>query len=425
MINARRYHPTNTRFFIWILRHTYGAWLKNTYNTRAKGVELIETIKPPFIVVGNHSTLLDPFLTNYYIPHPIHWVTSDGNMRSPIMRFLLIKLVGSIPKSKAVPDIETVSWIVEIIRKKKGVVGVYPEGQSSWNGASISAFGSTAKLIKLLKVPVICAVTRGAYMTKPRWAYTKRRGSVEIEFSELFTPQSIKKLSVAEIDARLNEAISHDDPEWCRQNGLKFADPKRAECLELALYACPSCGALHTLEGRGELIACTQCGFSAEYREDGSFAVAGEGTPRYPPHRSDGLKSAGAAFFESIREWDIWQSAHLEQLLRTKFLPHPEEPIFSDKNVRLLKGKRMDTMKNLGRGLLSLTAKALVFTAENGVKIAFDTKKLEGPGVLKRNYFEFYVGKTVYRVKFGNRAASGRKYAVALDLLSGMRGTEA
>ncbi|PKL03447.1 MAG: 1-acyl-sn-glycerol-3-phosphate acyltransferase, partial [Spirochaetae bacterium HGW-Spirochaetae-9] len=204
MISARRYRPTSTRLFTWLLRHTFGAFIASRYRARGIGLEIFETVKPPFILVGNHSTLMDPFITNYFVPFPVHWVSSDGNMRSPIMRFLLIKLVGSIPKSKAIPDIETVNWIVEFIRKRKGVVGFYPEGQSTWDGSSLPSLVSTAKLAKLLKAPVICTVSRGAYMTKPRWAYTRRDGEMEIEYRLLLTPQQLKELSVNEIDAVLN-----------------------------------------------------------------------------------------------------------------------------------------------------------------------------------------------------------------------------
>ena len=420
MISARRYRPTSTRFFTWLLRHTYAAYITSVYKTRGIGLDMFKTLKPPFILVGNHSTLLDPFLTNYFVPHPIHWVASDGNMRNPLMRFLLIKLVGSIPKSKVIPDIETVNWIVEFIRKKKGVVGFYPEGQSTWDGASMPAFGSTAKLIKLLKAPVICAVSRGAYMTKPRWAYTRRNGGMEIEFSMLFTPQALKSMSVEQIDVALNAAISHNDPSWARANGRRFSHPRRAECLELALFACPACGALHTMNSKNEVISCSKCGFSAEYGEDGSFRLQEAGDSPLPLY---GALSLGAKeiIFPSIQEWDSWQRSHLNTLIARDFLKAPGRPLFTDEGVRLLKGKRMDTMRSLGYGRLTLSSDSLTLWPEKGRPIAFDHQEIEGPGVLKWNFLEFYVGMTVYRARFGDKKASGYKYATALEQLIALR----
>jgi 1-acyl-sn-glycerol-3-phosphate acyltransferase len=405
MTNARRYKPTNSRLFTWILRNTLGLWLQIAYKAKTKGIDLFKKIEAPFILIGNHTTLLDPFLTNSFVPYPIHWVSSDGNMRSPIMRFLLIKLVGSIPKSKVIPDIETVNWIVEFIRKRRAVVGFYPEGQSSWNSSSVPAFGSSAKLLKLLKVPVVCALSRGSYMTKPRWAYTRREGHVEIEYSLLFSPQDLKTMSLQEIDEKLNTAIDHDDCDWALRQGLKYSDPCRAECLELALYACPSCGALHTLHSKHDSISCSSCGFCARYGEDGSFSF------------TESRIFASSAPPKTVRSWDEWQEAHLAKLLESEYIPNPARPIFMDDEVILLKGKRMDTMKNLGTGTLALNAEGLDFIPRSGASQHFEIGEIEGPNVLKWNFFEFYIGKTVYRARFKDRAASGRKYAVGVSLL--------
>lgn len=406
MISAKRYRPTNSRFFTWILRHTLGAWARRAYQAEATGLDVFDRVRPPFILVGNHSTLMDPFIMNYFVPHPVHWVASDGNMRSAIMRFLLIKLVGSIPKSKAIPDIETVNWIVDIVRKNKGVVGFYPEGQSSWNGANVPAFGSTAKLLKLLKAPVICAKSRGAYMAMPRWAYKRRSGPTKFEFSQLFTPEALKALSVAEIDQALNGAICQNDPEWALKNKLSYKSPVNAECLELALYACPACGDFQCLLSRGKSIRCKSCGTEIEYGEDGLFLA---------------LKGGKEPVYADIGSWDAWQEAHLKKELEDRHARADRRPVFSDISASLFRGRRMDDMEALGSGTISLNEERLEFNDAAGRRTSFNVGDIDGPGVLKWNFFEFYVGKTVYRVTFKDRAASGRKYAVALDLLQRIR----
>jgi hypothetical protein len=81
----------------------------------------------------------------------------------------------------------------------------------------------------------------------------------------------------------------------------------------------------------------------------------------------------------------------------------------------------MDDMKLIGKGTLALSVDRLEFMDGRGIVTRFDLDTIEGPGVLKWNFFEFYVGKTVYRAKYENRAASGRKYAVALDILARIR----
>jgi 1-acyl-sn-glycerol-3-phosphate acyltransferase len=417
MIHARRYTPTSTRFFTWILRHTVGRFLKNRYRVTGLGTELFASLKPPFILVGNHTTIMDPFITNFFVPHPVHWIASDGNMRIPILRFLLLKLVGTIPKSKAIPDIETVNWIVTFIRKRTHVVGFYPEGQATWNGRSLPSFGSTAKLMKLLKVPVVLAMSRGAYMSKPRWTHNLRPGGMEIEFSVLFTPEQLKEMPVSGIDEALDAALKHDDPAWAHAAGRAYDSKARAEHLELALFACPSCGSLHTLKSKGNILTCMACGLSVEYGKEGRFAMKdrGAGQGSFLPDAGQG---DGASFFSCIAEWEIWQRSHLRRLLEDIFMARPDCSIFEDAEVTLLSGSRMDSMKPLGKGRLSLSSSHLSFTTGHGDCTRFEPARIEGAGVLKWNHLEFYVGKTVYRLRFSDPKTSGYKYAVALELLT-------
>ncbi|MEN6500176.1 MAG: lysophospholipid acyltransferase family protein [Rectinema sp.] len=415
MISKRRYHPTNFKFFTWLLRHTYGLWLRWAYRITGINVELFRTVKPPFILVGNHTTLLDPFIANAFVPFPVHWVASDGNMRNPIMRFLLLKLVGCIPKSKAIPDIETVSWIVDIIRRKHGVVGMYPEGQSSWTGTQFPAFFSSAKLLRLLRVPVVLAKTNGGYLTKPRWSHVRRPGKVEITFSVLFTPEQLHNISLSEIDGTLNNALSYDDTAWSRERGIQYKSLHGAENLELALYICPSCAGKATMHSAGNTFTCDRCGFSVEYRSDGGFSLRSKGDRRgYVPPFDE------APFLDSIVVWNSAQSRFLSQELSEWKDKALSGPIFSDEPVKLKRGKRIDSMKTMLKGRIELYADQLEFHDSRDAApepVIFSLENVEAEGVLKWNFFEFYQGMNVYRVVFTNPKASGRKYADAIGLL--------
>ncbi len=439
MILKHRYHPTNFKFFTWLVRHTYGYWIRWTYNVVPINRDLFSTLKPPFILVGNHTTLLDPFIANAFIPYPVHWVASDGNMRNPIMRFLLIKLVGSIPKSKAIPDIETVSWIVDLIKKRHGVVGMYPEGQSSWTGTPFPAFYSSAKLLRLLRAPVVVAKTRGGYLTKPRWSHVRRHGRTEIEFSILFTPEQLKSMPLHEIDRRLNDALAYDDSAWCKERNIIFKSDRGAESLELALYICPRCGAHASLHSKGRFLTCDKCGFSIEYGDDSRLTIVNHGDASVHsdlfgnPSRASDARDAGNAhetgasagtgrifFPETVAAWMPLQNEMLKHTLEVALRTKTAEPIFTDELVRLRKGKRIDSMKTLIRGKIALYTDRLEFTAQRGsaaTPIIFPIDTVDAEGVLKWNFFEFYQGMNVYRVVFSDPKASGKKYADAIGLL--------
>ena len=84
----------------------------------------------------------------------------------------------------------------------------------------------------------------------------------------------------------------------------------------------------------------------------------------------------------------------------------------------------MDKMESLGYGSLTLSSDGLTLRPENGKAISFEIKEIERPGVLKWNFFEFYVGMMVYRARFDDKTVSGYKYAMALELLIASRGSK-
>lgn len=161
-MNTHKYRPRAQKWFNIMLRYSYGLYLRYYFKISARGLGQIKALSPPYVLVPNHMGMLDPFMVNAFIPHPVHWVTSDGNMRSRAMKMLL-SLVGSIPKSKSIPDMVTIGWIVEVIRKRGGIVGIFAEGQASWDGHTQELAPATGKLLKLLKVPVVVAILKGAY----------------------------------------------------------------------------------------------------------------------------------------------------------------------------------------------------------------------------------------------------------------------
>lgn len=158
----KTYTPGNPRWFNLLLALVYGNYLRVMYRIRLVNSEVLKTLRPPYVIVPNHVCMVDPFMIGSNIPVPVHWIASDGNMRTRIMRALL-RLVGTIPKSKHIPDLQTINGIVEVIRKRKGVVGIFPEGTASFDGHTQALVPATGKLLKLLKVPVVTPVLKGAF----------------------------------------------------------------------------------------------------------------------------------------------------------------------------------------------------------------------------------------------------------------------
>ncbi len=396
----RRYVPRNPRWFNRLLRWSFGEWIIRAYGVETRGMELFEELKPPYVIVGNHVTTRDVFIVSKLVPEPVWWVSTDAHLRGRALRSLL-GMVGTIPKSKAIPDIVTVDTIVKVIRKNRGVVGFYPEGQQCWDGRTQPHFQSTAKLFKLLQVPVVVAKIKGGWASLPRWTWKRRRGGLVVEFSRLLDTAELAAMDGSAIENALTTAIRHDELAWLEAEGRRYVSRRRAEKLELALFMCPSCSSIGSMRSEGNEFRCLSCG--AAQRLDGSyrFRRLGQAEPR----------------FADLREWYEWQSAAVGMLAFEAASEKSPKPLFSDSGVRLFRGGRMSPLLPLARGRLDLYFDRMELVVRGETHLVFHVAAVEGAGVLTRQTFEFYVGRHLYRMTFPNKGVSALKWQLAVEAL--------
>jgi 1-acyl-sn-glycerol-3-phosphate acyltransferase len=401
---APRYVPRNYRWFNKLLRFTYGQWLFSFFRVRVSGHEIAKSLHAPFVVVGNHVTILDPFILGSLLKEPVYWITSDGNMRTRLMRALL-RLVGSIPKAKAIPDMQTVNWTVEVIRKRGGVVGIFPEGEQSWDGVTLPLIPATAKLLKLLRAPVLAAVIKGGFLSLPRWSWARRRGRIDIEFSLLFTKEELKSLDASEVQERLASALAHDEFAWQEEARVGYEALRKAEHLELGLFMCPECERIGTMRSARSRFNCISCGLALRIDTFGRFRSFRGAGPR----------------FDNLRDWDRWQAGAFRRYLETSARDRPSGQLFSDAGAMLYRGHKTNPLRSLRSGTLILYPDRIELATLLGERISFAAGEIDGVGVLKRNILDFYVGHDLYQVRFPFRHISARKWAAALDFLRAPR----
>lgn len=403
MKHGGRYVPRNYRWFNKLLRFTYGLWVRVFFRVEGRGLEAT-SLRPPFVLLSNHVTVLDPFILSTFLREPVYWITSDGNMRTRLMRALL-RLVGSIPKSKSIPDLVTVGWTVDVIRKRGGVVGIFPEGQQSWDGTTLPLVASTAKLLKLLKVPVLAATIRGGYSSLPRWTGNRRRGRIEVEWKLALGPEELKELSAPEIEKAIEAALAHDEAAWQEKAKVPFRALRRAERVELGLYLCPRCEAIGSLRSSGSRLNCLACGMAVRLDPYGRFKSRRDESP----------------VFATIRDWNRWQALAFERRLLELADARPERPVFSDAGTILLRGHKMNPLRVVRTGTLIMYPDRVELATILGYRLRFPIASIEGIGVLKRNILEFYVGKELYQVRFPMRSASARKWQDAVEVFARRR----
>jgi len=368
--------------------------------------DVVDGLAPPYLVIAHHVSSFDPFLISAAIGKPVQYLASDAIFRNPLLKMIL-SLVGAIPKAKFRSDRNVIRNLLAI-RDRGGLIGVFPEGQSSWDGVNQPFLLSTGKLVKLLKIPVVSAKVHGAYHIRPRWSRTKRFGSVEIEFTRLISKEELSTLDADGINGKIAASLEYSV--WDRQRRVNqaFRGKRVAEGLEKALFVCPECLSVGTLRSRDDRFGCGSCGMSVRVNDRGFFELPGE------DRRGEGkAKPAGAPRFADIREWNLWQTERLKTLLGV-WLEDGEAPApLEDRNVVVTAGERSRALRRVGKGTLSLDKEGLAFVAP-GTNRVFGFRDLGGLNVQPKERMEFFYGGELWRFEFP-KIVSAYKWYIALN----------
>jgi 1-acyl-sn-glycerol-3-phosphate acyltransferase len=146
----------------------------------------------PFILLVNHESFLDPLLVHAVCPRLLFSMTKSTQFAKPFMRWLVIRLGGcGFPTRRYRVDPQTVRVALRFLDEGRGV-GIFPEGERSWDGRLQPLRLGTIRLVLKAGVPVILCGVTGAYDVWPRWGNFRwwhfgfRRPPVTVRFREPF-----------------------------------------------------------------------------------------------------------------------------------------------------------------------------------------------------------------------------------------------
>ena len=240
------------------------------FNKRVKleVVGSLKEIKPPYIVVANHSGFADVggLIVAAY-PNCINFVISV----TQIVKWpKAIKYMGILPKKQFSVDTSLVRDIKYVLEHNR-IVAIYPEAKLSVVGTPNIIKPSVAKLVKLCKVPLVTVRFDGSYLHKPRWAKSKRFVPLKATVNLAVGADEIKTLSVDEIHNRIVNDLYYDDYAYQLANKIEITANDLAEGLEGVLYKCPNCGEEYAMTAKGDTLTCAKCGAAVRQNKYGQL----------------------------------------------------------------------------------------------------------------------------------------------------------
>lgn len=275
-----------SKFVMGCVMTFYG---KRYFRKKAVLVEdgTLRKIKPPYILLANHASFADVA----GIARMLYPKTAGSFVSSPIQRTHygdLLDLLGIIAKQQFQVTPSLVKDIKSVLDRGRPVI-VYPEGKLSVDGTLNEIKINTAKLIKMLKVPIVCVRFDGNYLHEPRWAKDRRKVPLRATVKTIVTAEETKTLPLEEIYNRILENLTYDDYKYQRDNKISIKSDKLTNGIEGILFRCPSCNSEFTLTGKGDEINCSHCGSKHVMDEYGVLH----------------------GHFESVPQWNKWQQSQI------------------------------------------------------------------------------------------------------------------
>lgn len=357
-----------------ILHGVVRLYFSSRFRFRRKYTDFDRFRKDPYILLGNHTSMIDGLVIVMPIDKYPYPVISAFMYTSPFMEFVLTKVIHSVPKRKGQSDVSTVRSIVDVIRKGRGVM-IYPDGNSSYFGKESPLTYSTVKFVKKMKLDVVIGKINGGYLSMPRWAdYPIRGGLYDIHVYRLIKAEDLQTMTADEIYELLVNALSFNDFDWNRIEMRKYHNKHRAQGVERYLYVCPKCGGHQTISAKGDEIFCKNCGKIAKFN-DYSFL---EGLP-----------------FDNLVEWDEMQKKHIPAMA--------EEGIKSIATVYLVDLKKRGKLKRpLGAFDVCLKDELLTFKDPKAMKesITLEVAKITGLVMTGKKDLSFDYEEKTYFMPF-------------------------
>ncbi len=298
--------PVFIMFLIWLLSKIM--LIGKKYKVEKVNME---GLKPPYMLLSNHMYFIDFELgAMVSFPHRVNNVVSiDGYYRRP----WLMELIGSIGTRKYTTDLHLVRSILKVL-EKGDVLCMYPEARYSPCGVRSYLPESLGMLVKKAKVPVVTVVHHGNYLHSPFWNFRqKRKVPMHTVATKILTSEDIEKMSVSEINARIAQALTYDEYEYQKSNGIRITEKYRAEGMHKILYQCPHCLAESKMASEGTELFCTECGKRWTLEEDGTLCAL-----------------EGETEFSHVPDWFRWEREQVKaQIERGEYSFEDEVEVYS------------------------------------------------------------------------------------------------
>jgi 1-acyl-sn-glycerol-3-phosphate acyltransferase len=139
----------------------------------------------PFILLMNHQSYLDPIIISTLLPRRIGFLTKSTSFADKFLQ-PIFRAYRSLPNRRYEIDPQVVRHALRGIQQGN-CIGIFPEGERTWDGELLPFKYSTIKFLLSVQVPVVIVTIKGAYNVLPRWTHKINPGQIKAGVQRCFS----------------------------------------------------------------------------------------------------------------------------------------------------------------------------------------------------------------------------------------------
>jgi 1-acyl-sn-glycerol-3-phosphate acyltransferase len=177
----RRWYPRDHSSLFSFLKVLVRPVIKKAFSVTITGLENIPE-KGAAILMPNHTSFMDSIILGVMTTRNVWFMAKNSEYRHPFLKWFL-RIGNSFPVRRYINDVLAVRNAARVIQGGH-ILGIFPEGERTWDGEMLPLRYGTMRLILSLGAPVIPVGITGAYELMPRWTGTHKRVPVSIRIGK-------------------------------------------------------------------------------------------------------------------------------------------------------------------------------------------------------------------------------------------------
>jgi len=160
------------------------------FHLKVSGKENIPS--PPYLIVPNHSSLVDPPLVGMaFKQNDVSFLAKEALFATPLIRFWSTS-VGCIEVKRGTHSVKSLKEALKRIKEGKAVC-IFPEGTRSIDGSFQEAKRGVGFLIAKAAVPVVPVYIEGSQKALPKTGGATLGSEISIRIGKAISPEEFLK----------------------------------------------------------------------------------------------------------------------------------------------------------------------------------------------------------------------------------------